>query len=73
MERVELDEPRQEGSAWDDVCPPSLTPPDLRWLSLPMANIDVYFSLAFSLRSQEPSSSRMMCVTARMFLLWLIL
>lgn len=45
MERVELDKPRQEGSAWDDVCPPSLTPPDLEWVLLPMADIDVYFSL----------------------------
>ena len=69
MERVEFNEPRQEGSAWDDVCPPSLTPPDLGWVSLPMADTYVYFSLVFSPRSQEPSSLRMMGLSAHMFLL----
>lgn len=73
MERVELDEPRQEGSASDDVCPPSQTPPDSGWVLLPMTDICVYFSLVFSPGSQEPSSLRMIGVTAHMFLLWLIL
>lgn len=40
-----MHKPRQEGSAWDDVCPPPLTPPDLGWVSLPMADKYLYFSL----------------------------
>lgn len=46
MERVELHEPRQEGSAWDGVCPPPVTLPDLGWVSLPMADKYLYFSLS---------------------------
>lgn len=62
-----MDEPRQEGSAWDNVCPPSLTPSDLGWVLLPMANIYAYFSLAFSPGSQEPSSEDEGCNSTYVF------
>jgi len=72
MERVELDEPSQEGSAWDDICPPSL---DTFRLGMGLAAYGryIHFSLAFSPRSQGPSSLRVRNVTAHVFLLWLIL
>lgn len=72
MEGHELGEPRKEGSAWDDLRPSSLTSPGLEWVSLPTADIYVYFSLVFSSRSLEPSSLTMTGVTGLKFLPWIV-